>query len=67
MIVNMMKHFYIFIIVRCLLVAVAVLSQLCSCGMRFCVGFGGSFRMPNPINIDVEFDLVLAANSEFGY
>ena len=35
MIVNMMKHFYIFIIVRCLLLAVAVLSQLCSCGMRF--------------------------------
>ena len=32
-----------------------------------CIGLGGSFRMPNPINIDVEFDLVLAAKSEFGY
>ena len=32
-----------------------------------CVDLGGSFRMPNPINIDVEFDLVLAAKSEFGY
>ena len=32
-----------------------------------CVGLGGSFRMPNPINIDVDFDPVLGAESEFGY
>ena len=67
MIVDMMKHFYVFRNCQMSASSCDGVVAIVFLWDAVCIGLGGSFRMPNPINIDVEFDLVLAAKSEFGY
>ena len=67
MIVDMMKHFYVFRNCQMSASSCDGVVAIVFLWDAVCIGLGGSFRMPNPINIDVEFDPDLAAKSEFGY